>query len=287
MLIMKRSAFTLVELLVVIVVISLLAALLLPAVNMARETARRAQCVSRQRDLAIALIEYAASNNGLPGYLNQPGESLPVYSWAVAVMPGIGENKRYEVLMRTPDDPQAVASLSALLCPSDNPREPARLNYIVNCGPDPTRSGIGTDNLPDFALFTDRRLSANQPSGNPMGPRVKIEDIPDGAANTILLSENVDAGFWHSVTGWSGVSSSQAVRDIGFLWARQSDFLPVSSVGFSSESSTLPRPSARHPGIVVAAFADGSARVINDDIPLEDWFRSVCPDDRRFIELAP
>ena len=61
-----RSAFTLVELLVVISIIAILAALLFPAVQMAREAARRAQCISNQRQVALAVINFEQTRGSFP-----------------------------------------------------------------------------------------------------------------------------------------------------------------------------------------------------------------------------
>ena len=306
---MKRPAFTLIELLVVVVVIGLLAAILLPAINVARESARRQQCVSRQRDLALAMIAYSVANNGLPGYLNQLGET-PIHSWAIAVMPGIGENSRYEILMRpapsADEISQAIAPLFALLCPSDNPREDARLNYIVNCGP-----ASETNNFQNFMLFKDRRYPLTSTN-----IKYNIEDIPDGATNTILLSENVlfpnnqdaasEPGFWYRGTivdsvrhNWpslSGIANPPTrnmddVNHLGFVWARSNEYLPISSVNTSMRGMAgtvvRARPSSRHPGTIVAGFADGSAQAINDDIAIDDWLRAVCPDDGGWNRSTP
>jgi len=326
---MKRSAFTLVELLVVIAVIVILVAILIPAVNAARENARRNQCLANQRSLAMAMITYATANNGLPGYLNQP--TLVPHSWAVSIFPMIGENRRYEVLMNGSFTDEALVSPLALLCPSDRPEGLARLNYVVNCGPAaqhfpgnqwafPTNSGInGGEIAPHFTLFKDRRRSipiANPPQNLPdlrtINTRVRIEDIPDGASNTILLSENVDnvlPNVWHvvgseesspsnaNVVVWpqhqdsasapdvlptsAGVFTrdSFAVENLGFIWAPQADFAPNSTrVGNLHRGS---RPSSRHPGTIIAAFADGSARPINDNIDIREWLRAVCPDSTK------
>ncbi len=62
------AAFTLVELLVVIAIIGMLAALLMPAINSARESARQAQCMNNQRNMALAALQYATAKEYFPGY---------------------------------------------------------------------------------------------------------------------------------------------------------------------------------------------------------------------------
>ena len=283
---MKRSAFTLVELLVVIAVIAILIAILIPSVNAAREYARRNLCLTQQRSLAIAVVTYAKEYDGLPGYLNQLG-TTPVHSWVVSIFPMIGENKRYDIMKNnSPTDgelDQATAPLSSLLCPSDRPAGNARLNYVANCGP--VASGIiNGDNALPLTLFKDRRRTPIDLTS--INKKFRIEDIPDGTSNTILLSENVDAGVWY-LGDWTAFSpnelptstniytrSSEAVANIGFVWANQAAYAPNSSTSGA-------RPSSRHPATIIAAFADGSARVLNDNIALTEWLKAVCPDDEK------
>ena len=69
----KPSAFTLVELLVVITIIGILMGLLIPAVNAARESARRAQCNTQVKNLALAAVQHENTKGGLPGYINKYG----------------------------------------------------------------------------------------------------------------------------------------------------------------------------------------------------------------------
>jgi hypothetical protein len=187
---------------------------------------------------------------------------------------------------------QAVVSIPILVCPSDRPEGRAPLNYVVNCGP---VAVAGQDDIfRTLVLFKDRRaiLTADN-------KKVKIEEIPDGASNTILLSENVDAGNavvmeWYDgnhVNQWdptiyppdellinsvpnTDTRSNHVVRKLGFLWSPDSDYAPNSSV-------PGPRPSSKHPGTFVVAYADGSAKPINDDIAIEDWLKAVCPDDEK------
>ena len=110
----RRRAFTLIELLVVIAMIAILAALLLPALGRAKESARRTQCVSNLKQILVAALIYADENDGrLPA---QPGDGR-----AVRAAGGDGQNY-YDLLM-----PYALAP-AAWLCPSakDNPAEGAQ-----------------------------------------------------------------------------------------------------------------------------------------------------------------
>ena len=314
---MKRSAFTLVELLVVIGVIAILLGILIPGVSAAREHARRTQCIAKQRDLAIAMATHDRESNGLPGYLNQLGET-PMRSWVVPLLPLIGESKRYEYMMEipprenTPEFPpyarrviEATVPLLALLCPSDNPREACRLNYVVNCGPATEHFAIasvtnGGDIAPHFSPFKDRRRILAPPLPpvdlTTINKKVKIEDIPDGASNTILLTENVsnvELNVWHlgiptppnelltSAVPPVPTRDSAAVLHLGFTWVPNWSTAALQTAYAPNSTARGPRPSSRHPGTIVAAFADGSARVINNSVSPTAWFQFVCPDDEK------
>ena len=130
-----HSGFTLVELLVVIAIIGILVALLLPAVQAARESARRAQCQNNLKQIAIALLNYEDSNGILPP-AGLWGENVKdrefnysdqVYaSWAVALLPYAEEQPTFDAidpsLPLTADVHRDVRGkrLSFMECPSDN-----------------------------------------------------------------------------------------------------------------------------------------------------------------------
>lgn len=235
-----RRAFTLVELLVVIVIIALLAGLTIPAVNAAREAGRRAQCIDRMRQVGIAFQNYAGLNKGLPGHVN----GLPhltannVYlSWVEEILPQLGESKRYEILTQqgrlpSTDVSAATVMLPVVLCPSnkDIQSDLAPLSFVVNCGPtdfNATPTQIYGSSASHFTLFKDRRPSASN------NKRVTLEDIPDGTSNTVLMSENLQAGVWAKPVGssWeiadamkttSGSTtytrSNSVIAHLGFVW---------------------------------------------------------------------
>src|SRR6186713_641470 len=94
-----RRAFTLVELLVVIAIIGILVALLLPAIQAARESARRSQCTSNLKNIALALINYHDTKKEFPAAVRNPKGSTATplddtrlfWNWAIDILPNIEE----------------------------------------------------------------------------------------------------------------------------------------------------------------------------------------------------
>jgi prepilin-type N-terminal cleavage/methylation domain-containing protein len=143
----RNHAFTLVELLVVIAIIGVLVALLLPAVQAARESARRTQCQNHLKQLGLAFLNYESAHGSLPsggwGYkwTGDPdmgsGERQPG-GWAFSVLPYLEGSTTFQVGQGLAPGPKKAAlvkqkttPVEGFYCPS---RRPANLTY----GPEPT-----------------------------------------------------------------------------------------------------------------------------------------------------
>ncbi len=215
---MTRRAFTLVEVLVVIAIIGLLVAILLPAVQAARESGRKTHCFNNLKQIGIALVNYHDTYGSLPpGYISQPdgngGELGPGWGWAALLLPQIEQINIFSVIqfqlaIEKQTSPAAIAArtttIATYLCPSDtinpswmtwtrdslgNPVAPicevAAANYVAMYGS--TEPGVDGD-----GLFY--RNSS-----------VRFADITDGLAETIAAGER---SHFLGVATWTG-----AVRD--------------------------------------------------------------------------
>ena len=205
----SRYAFTLVELLIVIAIIGTLMALLLPAVNAARERARQATCTNNQNQIGKAMISFATEGKGhFPGWVQDeklgpnaiaalnppPSNSIPI-SWAAKLLPRLDQKGLWDQLIDANGfDYANPPKLDFFTCPSDAKTNPklAALSYVVNSGmPDPlapvdlSPSTEDPSDLKANGICHDLRSSRK-------GPKVRFgADIKDGANTTLLVSENV------------------------------------------------------------------------------------------------
>jgi prepilin-type N-terminal cleavage/methylation domain-containing protein/prepilin-type processing-associated H-X9-DG protein len=227
----KRSGFTLVELLVVISIIGTLVALLLPAVQMAREAARRNTCLNNQKQLAFAIDNYVSGKRFYPGYRHEmtsqyPGIPQAPISWVVEVFPYIERQELYDLWKTNPWGADSTLQnpttplLQLLMCPSDA-RDTSLgppLSYVANAGQMdavPTSSNIG---FPADAAANGVFMSGWE--GKPASayrPVTKFtrDFIRDGTSNTLLLSENLDARFYYDADPDKSSAAALSTKPFG------------------------------------------------------------------------
>ena len=270
----RQRAFTLVELLVVIAIIGVLVALLLPAVQAAREAARRCSCLNNISQLALAVHNYEFAVEHLPaGVINPEGpirseDNGQHVSWLVQILPYIEMQNVYNIFdieegAYAPANSMVRATtVSVFLCPSYpgsdlNEEETAAVSTYAGCHHD-VEAPIDADN--HGLMF--------------LNSQIRYTDILDGSSQTILIGEYRpdEAGMYEgrfrrmqNSLGW--VSGTRAtLRNTGSSfedtrsWRRQN-------------AEPLPQPgpldvggfSSAHPGGAQFALADGSCRYLSHD----------------------
>jgi prepilin-type N-terminal cleavage/methylation domain-containing protein/prepilin-type processing-associated H-X9-DG protein len=268
-----HRGFTLVELLVVIAIIGVLLGLLLPAVQVARESGRRTQCTSNLYQQAMAAGRFDAGSGYLPGWRNQsPNAAFRAAQtntpqWAVLLLPFLERNDIYQQWVggNVPG-----AYMNSLICPSSAPatQNAAFLSYAGNVGT-AGNAGTGFNNRND-GVMTD--ISSPLPAVV-SALRTSLDDISeqDGTAYTILLGEKCGP-LIQDVAEWNVIPPGALwTQDFpGFGLATNSPPSPPSRV-INSPIDAAPgarfQPSSKHADGVVVAFCDGHTLFLNQNLP--------------------
>ena len=256
---MRRSheGFTLVELLVVIAIIGTLVALLLPAVQAAREAARSNTCRNNIKQLQLALTSYDTQLKKLPGYVSEvynpngaKDNGIPVQgrrvSWIVALFPYMEHNALWDEWSKVFNQEPTATEIEALLCPSDPPDVPGQpwTSYVGNAGRAFSDNATGitpptVENAADGVFFDDNKFGRSSPTafgpedGREGDPRLQMSlgyvQSNDGTSKTFMLSENLHAWYWTYDVGLDANNRQVQVRGqdssivdtkhiFGFVW---------------------------------------------------------------------
>jgi prepilin-type N-terminal cleavage/methylation domain-containing protein/prepilin-type processing-associated H-X9-DG protein len=246
----RRRGFTLIELLVVIAIIGVLIALLLPAVQAAREAARRAQCVNNLKQIGIAVHNFHDSQGQLPNSTRPPGLTpLPRISGTTLVIQYLEQGNVYNAYNFdfTWGVPQNVTSvttkLATLLCPSSP--KPDRLDGIPENTPWTPTVNAATDYSPTIGV-DPRLVTTGFADGSGKGilsknEIVKFSDVLDGLSNTILYAESAGRPYLYR-RGGRLAGDVTAVRVNAGGWARPASDFSVD--GASADGSVIPGPAA-------------------------------------------
>ena len=299
----RRRAFTLVELLVVIAIIGTLVGLLLPAVQSAREAARRSQCGNNVKQLALALQNHHSAKGCFPTGRNSVGISGQTF-----LLPYVEESSVFRLVdpAKAWNDPvnaaAAAANIPTFNCPSDPsnnvPAVYGRNNYRLNQG-----SGLLWGNAPGSS--SDPNFGMPAPNGPfHLDSKVRFQDLMDGTSHTAAISEHDTGDFNNGLatvrtdTFWpqtNPATPDEALQQCAAIDPRNLSFQRSSNVGgpwlYGYHSTTIyfhsAPPNSRscmfppgrimttaqssHPGGVQLGMCDGSVKYVSDGVDLALW----------------
>ena len=240
-----HGGFTLVELLVVITVIGVLTGLLLPAIQSAREAARRTQCLNNLKNIGLAIHNFESASRTLPA--GSEFFKRTEHAWSTHILPFLEQSNVYQSLDlksvwdAASNQPATLANISNYRCPSAIQEFPGKQDYGGIQGTSLTQLPIGMAAQQAFGCGSLIVTSAVQPLA------VRLSDLSDGLSVTLFVGESIDrdplvSGRW--ACGRNCFSQIAPKINRGGL----GDLL------------------SKHPQGVNVLFADGHSRQLNESL---------------------
>lgn len=288
----RAKGFTLVELLVVIAIIGILVGLLLPAVQAAREAARRMQCTNNLKQLGLSLHNYHDTHRSFPAGLyeqiNSTGgntDNIPLVGWGVMILPYVEQGNVFNQLNSGTNSLQAMVSNTVLLnilqtpiptfkCPSDSSDNLNSNRAILNASGTPVQ------------IATANYVGCNGQNGDTgmmvMSSVAKITfgSLTDGSSNIIAVGERCKQNGRDKVTGvatqnlaalWAGVGQRNGTASNSIQGVLATSLYQMNT-GFSNTSLELPAFcfASNHTGGANFVFGDGSVHFLSQSINWSD-----------------
>lgn len=301
-----KKAFTIVELLVVIAIIGVLIALLLPAVQQAREAARQATCQNNLKQLSLAIHNYADANKQLPpGWIYERNTGLTTTennyvanpSWGFFILPFTEENALADTIgggntsatfaariqSNTNGTRTAInqAGLATHRCPSDpDTRLMGDNRYLrgtsttAKCDLAVRSNYVGNNGFESVEIITGVSFKGALGNGaEGVSVQLKFKDFTDGTSNTVLLGErSLNLANGNSLLDCMGANplGTSGVLLSGTRWQlqRSADVLFCGWGGVNGQTADQCRTglASRHQGGCNIAMVDGSTRFQSEDV---------------------
>jgi prepilin-type N-terminal cleavage/methylation domain-containing protein/prepilin-type processing-associated H-X9-DG protein len=280
----QRAGFTLVELLVVIAIIGVLVAMLLPAVQAAREAVRRSSCANNLRQVGIALQNYESTFHSLPsGYISQfkadGSDTGPGWGWGAFLLNHLEETSlsgllRFDRPIEDSTNTQVrTMSVAVYLCPSDTVAQvwtargdvslvDQQIITVSQIGALPKICDVAAANY--VGMFGNKEPGIDGPGLFFRNSHVRLREILDGTSNTITAGERShllgEATWVGSVTGALLAPGPEDTDGIGSFEVEHSSVMVLGAAGENfSPGDPNGEPDmfySLHPGGVHFVFAD-------------------------------